>query len=205
MSQSTHRPPAQAAGFTMIEVVTAIFVLTVGLLAVAALTGKMMTTGRQSKYMTVASTLASEKLEDLNRWDPKDPQVCVPTGSTAVGSLTADITQTTVCPPPGSASETVSYFDDVTLGATDGAFSETVSTISNGNLVYLTTVHAADGSIQTSPPSSTPPAAVATFHRRWIIEGDAPVAGVRRVTVLVTLQDATVQPAVKFQMSMVRP
>ena len=59
-----------------------------------------------------------------------------------------------------------------------------------------------------------------TFHRRWIIEADSPVAGVsaiclpgtRRVTVLVTLMDLSVQmytkstqPTVSFQMSMVRP
>jgi hypothetical protein len=44
-----------------------------------------------------------------------------------------------------------------------------------------------------------------TFHRRWIIEANQPVAGTRRVTVLVTLMDATVQPPVNFQMSLVRP
>jgi hypothetical protein len=52
-----------------------------------------------------------------------------------------------------------------------------------------------------------------TFHRRWIIEANTPVAGdssiclpgTRRVTVLVTLMDLTVQPPVTFQMSMVRP
>jgi hypothetical protein len=52
-----------------------------------------------------------------------------------------------------------------------------------------------------------------TFHRRWIIEANTPVAGVssicmsgtRRVTVLVTLMDQSVKPPVTFQMSMVRP
>jgi hypothetical protein len=44
-----------------------------------------------------------------------------------------------------------------------------------------------------------------TFDRRWVIEQDKPVAGVRRITVLVTLRDLTVQPPVTFQMSMVRP
>jgi prepilin-type N-terminal cleavage/methylation domain-containing protein len=202
MSQSVPKRPTNANGFTLIEVLVATVVLTIGLLAAAAVTTKMMTTGRQSKYMTLASTLASEKLEDLTRWDPNDPNVCVPTGSTSVGSLTADVTQTTAC--PGGASDSISYFDDVTMGATDGAFSETISGISGGNPVYITTVHAADGSITIST-SSTPPSASATFHRRWVIEGNSPTTGVRRVTVLVTLLDSTVQPPVTFQMSTVRP
>jgi hypothetical protein len=44
-----------------------------------------------------------------------------------------------------------------------------------------------------------------TFHRRWLIEGDTPVTGVRRVTVIVTLANKTVTPTVNFQMSAVRP
>jgi hypothetical protein len=38
-----------------------------------------------------------------------------------------------------------------------------------------------------------------------VIEQDQPVPGVRRITVLVTLMDQTVQPPVTYQMSMVRP
>ncbi|MGH9355782.1 MAG: type IV pilus modification PilV family protein [Terriglobia bacterium] len=204
MSQSARKQARNADGFSLMEVLIAIVVLTVGLLAAAALTAKMMTTGQESKYMTLASTLTSEKLEDLDRWDADDPQVCVPSASTSVGSLTSDVTQTTTCPAPGLASGTVTYYDDVTLGATDGAFSETESTVSGGTTQYVTTVHAADGSIQTTT-STTAPAAPATFHRRWIIEPNSPVTGVRRVTVLVTLLDQTVQPPVTFQMSMVRP
>jgi len=202
MSQSARSRPRTANGFSLLEVLVATFVLTIGLLATAALVAKMIATGQSSKYMTLASTLASEKLEDINRWDPDDPQVCVPTGSTTVGSLTADVMQTTTC--PGGTSGTVSYYDEVAIGATNGAFSETVSSTSNGSTVYVTTVHAADGSIQTTT-SSTAPTTPETFHRRWIIEANSPVNGVRRVTVLVTLMDQSVQPPVKFQMSMVRP
>jgi hypothetical protein len=55
--------------------------------------------------------------------------------------------------------------------------------------------------------SSTAPNTVGSivFKRRWIIEQDLPVTGVRRVTVLVTLTNQSVQPPVTFQMSMVRP
>src|SRR3974390_1522599 len=63
-------------GFTLLEVLIAIFVLTIGVMGMALLGARMMATGQQSKYMSVAATLSSEKLEDLNRWDGDDP----PTG-----------------------------------------------------------------------------------------------------------------------------
>jgi hypothetical protein len=199
-----------------------------------------MTITNQSKFMSLAAQLASEKLEDLSRWDVDSPQVCVPAGSSSVGSLTSDILQTTLCPPPvsncqasGGNWDDVTYYDDVSISTvitgpvspcpstTYGCFSETVSTYVNGSTVYATTVHPPSGQIQKLPSSSTPPTMV-TFHRRWIIEANTPVAGVasiclpgtRRVTVLVTLSGtplpqenfyAPVNVPVTFQMSMVRP
>jgi hypothetical protein len=57
-----------------------------------------------------------------------------------------------------------------------------------------------------------------TFDRRWVIEQDQPVVGLRRITVLVMLNDKSVQlytgtvlpgqqppTSVTFQMSLVRP
>jgi len=189
------------AGFTLLEVLIALTILIIGMSALALVSARMMSGGNQSKYMNLAATLTSEKLEDLNRWDSDDPQICIPTGQATAGSLTSDVVQTTTC--SGGASSSVNYFDDVTLANVNGAVSETVSSTSAGNTVYTTTTHAPDGSIQTST-SATPPAA-ATFHRRWIIEGNTPVTGVRRVTVLVTLLDSSVKPTVTFQMSLVRP
>ena len=200
-----------SAGFSMIEVLVATAILTVGLLSLAMLNTRLMVGGRSSKFMSQASVLASEKLEDLNRWDSDDPQICNPTGSAVVGSLTADITQTTTC--PGGASASVDYDDDVYLSflnntdcpsGTDGCVAETVSSLDGGgNKVYTTTYHAPDGTITTVNSNSAP--AGATFHRRWTIEANQPTAGVRRVTVLVTLLDASVRPPVNFEMSLVRP
>jgi len=203
-------------GFSLLEVMVAIIVLTVGLLSAAALAARLMRGTTQSKYMSLAASLASEKLEDLNRWDSDNPQLCVPTGSTSVGSLTADVLQTTTC--PSGSSGTVNYYDDVNMamtigtdcpGSSAGCFAETTSTISGGNTVYITTYHSPDGTITTSAASLTPPAS-RTFHRRWTIESNptisgSAVTGVRRVTVLVTLSDQSVRPPVSFQMSMVRP
>jgi len=194
------------------EVMLAIAILTVALLAAAALVTNVMRGGNESKYMSLAATLASEKLEDLNRFAANDPPVCMPTGSTTVGSLTSDVLQTTTCPTGTSAS--VNYYDDIAIsldntsgncpGSTSGCFAETVSSQSGSNTVYTTTYHTPDGQIVMPSPSSTPPT-FTTFHRRWIIEGNQPVNGTRRVTMLVTLTDSSVQPPVTFQMSTVRP
>jgi len=210
----------RSRGFSMLEVVIALAVLWVGVLCAEALGVKMMSTGRQSKYMSLASTLASEKLEDLNHYSPNNPQVCIPTGSTSVGNLSADAPmQTTTCPSPSTASNTVAYYDNVSISLstatsdcpnpTAGCFSETVSSLSSGSPVYTTTYHSPDGQIVTPPATSVAPTNI-TFHRRWLIEaglgdGNTPVTGTRRVTVLVTLLDNTVQPTVTFQMSLVRP
>jgi len=218
---SKSRARRQAGGFTVLEVMVAIFILTVGAVSVAALAGVMMTTGNRSKYMSLESSLASEKLEDLNRWPASAVQVCVPTGNTTVGSLTSSpgVLQTTTCPnsSDGSAgaSGSVAYYDDVNInytatGSTDcpsstgGCFAETVANQSGGSTQYTTTYHSPDGQITFS--SSTTAPANMTFHRRWIIEADTPVTGVRRVTVLVTINSANIQPSnASIQMSMVRP
>ena len=219
---------ASDRGFTLLETLVALIVLTVGVVATATLAARCLSTSRQSKYMSLAAELASEKLEDLNRWDTDDPQICVPAGNPSVGSLTSDVLQTTTCPPPLNMcsstgnSDVVNYYDDVSINTviagsnspcpstTYGCFSETVSSPGSGSTVYTTTTHAPDGTITVTNPTTMP---TPTFHRRWIIEANTPVAGVsaiclsgtRRVTVLVTLMDLSVQPPVTFQMSMVRP
>jgi Tfp pilus assembly protein PilV len=202
----------------MIEVMAAIFLLMVGAVSMALLSSTMVTKGRQSKYVMLASTLTSEKLEDLNRWpgnnqstpDVSALQICVPTGSTSVGSLTSDILQTTTCPNGGSGS--LAYYDDVSIDFSNnsgncsaeswGCFAETVSSVSAGNTVYTTTAHSPDGTIITSQ-SSTAPTSSLVFHRRWIIEANVPVTGTRRLTVLTSLPNTV--PPVTFQMSIVRP
>src|ERR1700704_4940087 len=100
-------PPARnrgrAAGFTLIEVLIAMFVLTVGLTAMATLVAQTLGGTERARNMGLAATLTSEKLEDLNRW---------PTTSANVangGSLTAD---TTV--------GTSDYFDDVVFATDSG-------------------------------------------------------------------------------------
>jgi prepilin-type N-terminal cleavage/methylation domain-containing protein len=210
MSPSLHKK-LSARGFTLIEVTLASFVLAVGLLSAGFLAGQMLVGTNRSKYMSVASTLASEKLEDLNRWDVDDPQICVPTGNPTAGTLASDINQTTTCAQGASAN--VSYYDDVYPNMANGAstcpngtagcFAETVASVVGGTPTYTTTVHSPTGTVQTTSSFASPTGE--SFHRRWVIEANSPTNGVRRVTVLITLTNSAIRPPVNFQMSLVRP
>ncbi|HEY2115807.1 MAG TPA: prepilin-type N-terminal cleavage/methylation domain-containing protein [Candidatus Angelobacter sp.] len=202
MSKS-HRKARRQGGFALIETLIAITILAVGLLGVAALLAQLAGNSTQSRYMSTEALLASEKLDDLNRYPINDPAIAVTAGNTA-GSLTADVTANVTV---GVVTETVDYFDQVRISAGNGNMVETVSGKDvNGNTVYTTTTHAPDGSI-TVVTGANPPAGTSdmlTFSRRWVIElnpANQP-AGVRRFTVLVSLN--TVAAPANFQATMMR-
>jgi prepilin-type N-terminal cleavage/methylation domain-containing protein len=202
MSKS-HRKARRQGGFALIETLIAITILAVGLLGVAALLAQLAGNSTQSRYMSTEALLASEKLDDLNRYPINDPAIAVTAGNTA-GSLTADVTNTVTV---GVVTETVDYFDQVRISSGNGNMVETVSGKDvNGNTIYITTTHAPDGSI-TVATNANPPAPTSdmlTFSRRWAIElnpANQP-AGVRRFTVLVSLN--TPAKPVNFQATMMR-
>jgi hypothetical protein len=186
------------------EVLVATFVLLVGLVAAAAVVGSTLGNTARSGYMTQAATVATEKLEDLNRYPSTDAHEVVPNG-TSVGSLTSDVLQDVTT---NGVTVPVNYYDEVYFSPTQGALVETGSSLdAMGNPQYSTITYTPDGQIQTSAASATPPSTAGSiaFERRWVIDQDQPITGVRRVTVLVTLLNQAVQPPVTFQMSMVRP
>ena len=210
MSPSRSHNTARARGFTILEVMIALGILMVGVVSVASLSSMLMTRGHQSKFLSLASMLASDKLEDLNRWDLDDPQVCAPGGAGTVGSLTADVLQTTTC--SGGASASIAYYDDVSISLSNntadcpnsnaGCFAETISSQVNGANSFVTTFHSPDGVVTTATSTTAPSSE--TFHRRWVIEPDQPVTGVRRVTVRISINDRSLGLQV-FQLSLVRP
>lgn len=205
MSQSRLRQVKREGGFTLIETVFSIGILTIGLSAMALLVARTLSGTDRSRYLGLATTLASEKLEDLNRWPENDPNVFVPGASSTAGSLTSDVVQHVTA---GAVTESVNYYDGVLLSSAGGSISETRTSLDgSGNIQYTTTTHSANGTITTSAPNTTPPSTqgTASFKRRWIIEQDQPAAGVRRITVLVTLTNQVIQPPISFQMTMVRP
>ncbi len=88
-SRSSQGGAKNSRGFTIIEVLVSAFILGVGLTAVAGLVGSILAGTTTSEQMTQAATLATEKLEDLNRYPATDPNVAVTSGTSA-GSLTSD-------------------------------------------------------------------------------------------------------------------
>jgi len=208
-------------GFTLLECMIAMAILIVGVSAMAALGATLLTRGRQSKYMNLAETLASEKLEDLNHWNMMAPQICVQPADTSEGSLTSPVTSAISCDGV-TAAVNVNYYDDISIdfsssgscnNPSNGCFAETVSNVTANGTTYYTTYHSPSGVIpgnaDGTPITSTIPPTNLVFHRSWLIEA-APVingtqlTGVRRITVLVTLTDLSVKPGVSTQMSLVR-
>jgi len=187
---------SRSFGFSILEVLIAITVLAVGLCAMAALVAQTLGGTERARYMALATTLASEKLEDLSRYPAVTPAVGQIQGG---GSLTSDTTNT----------GNYNCFDDVDLSNTNGQIGESYQT-STG---YSTIVHQATGEVDVNPTNNAPVPGGSgnmAFHRRWLIEQDPVVNGVtltgsRRITVLVTLSNLSVRPAVTFQMSTVRP
>jgi Tfp pilus assembly protein PilV len=181
-----------------LEVLIAITVLVIGLSAMAALVTQTLSGTDRARYLSTATTLASEKLEDLNRWPASitytDPHIA------PGGSLSSD-----------SSSSSYNYYDDVDLSNTNGEVIESTASTSGGSTTYNNVIHYATGYVDTSATNTAPSSAGnIIFHRRWLIEANPVVNGVtltgsRRVTVVVTLTNQAIQPPVTFEMSLIRP
>jgi prepilin-type N-terminal cleavage/methylation domain-containing protein len=184
-------PAARARGFTLLEMLIAMTVMTVGVVSLACVLCKMGTSTDTSRYISMAAVLTSDKLEDLNRYPSGDAAITVSSGSTA-GSLSSD---------------TAGYYDEVLLSTGAGSVSEINTSVSGGNTVYTTISQTPTGEPPPYPlpQSSSPPTTsgdTLVFKRRWLIEANVPVSGVNRFTVLVTLPNSN--PPISFQMTMVR-
>ena len=199
---------ARAHGFTLIEVLVSIGILSIGLLSVAALIGSTMKSGTTARYMNMANVLASEKLDTLNKWPSTDLNVACTTGT--CGALNG----------PATCAAADEYCDQVTMSESSGGDYETQTQMVNNAPVTTTIVQTNTGCVDTPGNCgvANPAGGGSTFTRRWLITAPITVtsstgavttvgtaAGPRRITVVVTLNDQTVKPPVTFQMSMVRP
>lgn len=190
----------------MIEVLVSIVILSIGLLGVALLISTTAASGTRARYMSMANVLASEKLDNLNKWPTSetscDQNVC-PGGS---------LTGPAIC----AAGDT--YCDQITVNEATGIDYETQTQMVGSPAVPVTTtiVHTSAGCVDTPANCGVPapPAGGSTFTRRWLITADptvtssagtATITGARRITVVVTLNNQAANQGVSFQMSMVRP
>jgi type IV pilus modification protein PilV len=205
--ESSRACEAAERGFTLVEVVVSIAILSIGLLSVAALIGTTMNSGTNSRYVNMANILASEKLDTLNKWPSTDPNVA------AGGALTG----------PAVCGSTDVYCDTVTVSESSGANYETQTQIVNSTPVTTTIVQTNTGCVDTPTNCGVAaPVGGSTFTRRWLItvpvtvtdasgntttitNGAGGGSGPRRITVVVALNNNNVQNPISFQMSMVRP
>src|SRR5580704_7288693 len=130
-SQSLRKPRAQR-GFTLIETMVAILVLTIGLVGTAALMSNSVNMGAHARYVSTAALLASEKMEDLDRFPDNDPINLAPGGS-----LGADI---------------AGYSDSVQISTANGNINET--TTANGATTLYT--QKPDGTVGVTPAAGLP-------------------------------------------------
>jgi prepilin-type N-terminal cleavage/methylation domain-containing protein len=181
------RKARRQRGFTLIETMVSIFVLTTGLVGTAALMSQSVNMGAHARYQSTAALLASEKMEDLSRFPNGDPNLN---------------------PGGGLAGDVAGFSDAVQISSTNGNINE--STTVGG----VTTLYAQqpDGTVTVTPGAANPAATpdMLTFDRRWVITaspniGGTVVTNARQITVLVTLTNQSLNPPVTFQTSLVHP
>jgi prepilin-type N-terminal cleavage/methylation domain-containing protein len=187
LNRKSRRSARRQCGFTLIETMVALLILTIGLVGTAALMSQSVNMGAHARYMSTAALLASEKMEDLSRYPSTDPNL------TPGGALGAD---------------TAGYFDSVQISTQNGNINETETSAGNSTLY----TQQPDGTVTVTPGAGLPAATpdLLTFKRRWQIVnapnvGGAAVANVRQITVFVTLTNQALNPPVTFQMSLVHP
>jgi type IV pilus modification protein PilV len=222
---------APQGGFTLIEVLVSMAVLAIGLLSIAALIAGTLQAGTRARYMSMASILASEKLDSLNKWPSgEEQQTSGTTTFTTQTAQSADPTDGNIwpggnLPAAGTACGANNpYCDQVTVSESTGADYETQTqmvmnpgTPPTWSPVTTVIVHTSSGCVGTpaacgvAPPSG----GGSTFTRFWKITQDPPITslsgasvnatGTRRITVLVMMNTNVFSTPVTFQLSMVRP
>ena len=159
-------------GFTLLEVLVSLTVLAIGLLASALLMTNSYKYSVRSRYMSEAAQLASEKLEDLNRFPTVDEHVAVMSGDNECG-ITGENCEGSITPPPaagqtaqitvGGSSYTVNYSDAVFMSTANGQLQETYQTATGANPQYATLTFSPSGVI---PAVTTSTTAVSPRERR---------------------------------------
>lgn len=190
-----------SGGFSVIEVIIAMFVFAVGILSLAALMCMVNLNTDRSRYMGVATNLATEKLEYLNRYAASSTDAPVTVG----GNLNSDYS---------------GYYDDVQVSSDNGKLQEVTYNPSTSQYVVFSHYFDTTGTVQVNEvPKSSKPVVTSdtmTFHRRWLVESPitvgAQTVAVRRITVWISAWSPSTNSQINvqgrpltFQLSTVRP
>lgn len=119
-----------SAGFSLVELLVAITILALGLLAVATMQSVAISNSSISHRMMVATELANEAMEDIMAWDISHPRlnssvsnVRYATDRAVAGAGTFNITYSTTVDTPASGTTRI----DVTV--TDAARLRSISPV----------------------------------------------------------------------------
>ncbi|MGB7622674.1 MAG: hypothetical protein WBN92_10030, partial [Terriglobia bacterium] len=162
-------------GFSILELMIALFVLLFGFIAMANLIATSIVVNRSSNRLTSLTQLASEKLEELRSYDVNDVH------AQAGGSLTQDITANVA---DAGGPHTVSYFDVVYVDQRNGSTTRTGGPDDSGG--YPTATTTLDGTTTSGNLGSEP--TKVSYRRRWLIETDNPISGATKITVEVAVK-----------------
>ncbi|CAG0941330.1 hypothetical protein ANRL1_00500 [Anaerolineae bacterium] len=131
--ETTGTPLKNQHGFTLVEMLVAILLMTVGIFALVGMQTVSMNANSISMKLSVATSLAQEVLEDIVSWRPNDSRL------TTAGPQTYDLdpkpTATSIT-IQGAGTYSATYI--TTAGPTDGTVRVTVTVTGGDRSVTIT-------------------------------------------------------------------
>lgn len=129
----TEAPLSNQRGFTLVEMMVAVLLMTVGIFALISMQTVSMKGNSISMKLSVATSLAQEVMEDIASWRADDTRL------TTAGTQTYDLdpkSTATAMTIPGAGTYNATY--SVTAGPTDGTVRISVTVAGGGRSVTVT-------------------------------------------------------------------
>jgi hypothetical protein len=184
-------------GFSLARVFIKVSILVVSMVSTAIFLARISPDSGRSREWNLAGKLAAEKIEELKRLPADDPRLAVTDGRMA-GCLTSDVSHVFGA---GLDKSMVKYYDEIVAG--EGGASAGADSRTTGKPTFRNATPKRGTTFGVTTNSNGP--APTAFNRRWLIQKDVPVAGVKRVTVVVSLEGGGRKPPLTYQLSAVCP